>query len=195
MGVGNHEEQNGPDGYILNFTPCMPDRLNSNLGPGGYGVNYASDLGPVTVIAIAADLDVAGVHYDFTNASPERTWLTNTIANAQAVEAMREAGTSLKQIVWSHAPVARDEPLADRAQIPAETAESAALAKDLRRWGMRFVGPTTVYAFMQSAGLIDDHLAGCHRSGVGGAARRREARAAGQLSVPAKAGQRAPSGG
>ena len=121
--------------------------------------------------------------------------ITASIANAQAVEAMREAGTSLKQIVWSHAPLARDRPLADRTDIPAETRESAALAKELRRWGMRFVGPTTVYAFMQSAGLVDDHLAGCHRSGAGGAARRREARAAAALPAPTTPRTRAPSGG
>ena len=46
----------------------------------------------------------------------------------------------------------------------------------LRKWGMRFVGATTVYAFMQSAGLVDDHLAGCHRAGVGSDRRRQAAR-------------------
>ena len=93
--------------------------------------------------------------------------ITATIANAQAVLAMREAGTSLEQIVWSHAPVGRERSLTSRAEIPAETAASSDLARSLRRWGMRFVGPTTVYAFMQSAGLVDDHLEGCHRAGVG----------------------------
>ena len=95
-----------------------------------------------------------------------------TIANAQAVEEMRRAGTSLKQIVWAHAPLARAERLVDPAEVPAATTESAELARALRRWGMRFVGPTTVYAFMQSAGLVDDHLAGCHRAGVGAGERR-----------------------
>lgn len=51
-----------------------------------------------------------------------------------------------------------------RDEIPDQTPESAALARVLRGWGMRFVGPTTVYAFMQSAGLVDDHLIGCHRA-------------------------------
>jgi DNA-3-methyladenine glycosylase I len=88
-----------------------------------------------------------------------------TIANAQAVVAMHEAGTSLEEVVWSHAPAARRRPLRSRSEIPAATPESAALAKALRGRGMRFVGPTTVYAFMQSAGLVDDHLAGCHRAG------------------------------
>ena len=87
---------------------------------------------------------------------------------------MREAGTSLKQIVWSHAPAAREAPLARSSRrSPPRPPESAELARALRKWGMRYVGATTVYAFMQSAGLVDDHLAGCHRAGTG---RRRPAR-------------------
>jgi DNA-3-methyladenine glycosylase I len=49
------------------------------------------------------------------------------------------------------------------AEIPAETAESRALSKDLKRRGFRFVGPTVCYAFMQATGLVDDHAAGCFR--------------------------------
>jgi DNA-3-methyladenine glycosylase I len=92
--------------------------------------------------------------------------ITATIANAQAVQSMRETGTTLSAVVWEHAPPPRSSPLRSRAKIPAQTPESVALARALRRWGMRFVGPTTVYAFMQSAGLVDDHLAGCHRAGA-----------------------------
>ena len=92
--------------------------------------------------------------------------ITAAIANAQVVEAMRDAGTPLEQVLWSHAPPARKKPRRRRTDIPAETEASAALARTLRAWGMRFVGPTTVYAFMQSAGLVDDHLAGCHRAGL-----------------------------
>jgi DNA-3-methyladenine glycosylase I len=112
--------------------------------------------------------------------------ITATIANAQVVEAMHEAGTTLKQIVWSHAPVARDAPLVHRHEVPAQTAESAELARALRKWGMRFVGSTTVYAFMQAAGLVDDHLVGCHRARAGGAALRKERRAAAHIPRPVK---------
>lgn len=87
-----------------------------------------------------------------------------TIANARAVQAMHAEGTSLSELVWSHAPPPRQRPLATIDEIPAKTDESIALAKALQRRGMRFVGPTTVYAFMQSAGIVDDHLAGCHRA-------------------------------
>lgn len=86
-----------------------------------------------------------------------------TIANARAVLAMHDEGATLSEVVWSFAPAPRRPPLRSIAEIPPQTDESKALAKELRRRGMRFVGPTTAYAFMQSAGLVDDHLAGCHR--------------------------------
>lgn len=92
--------------------------------------------------------------------------ITATIANAQAVLQLHETGTTLSELVWAHAPPPRPEPLARRDDIPAKTSESVALARELSRRGLRFVGPTTVYAFMQSAGLVDDHLAGCHRARV-----------------------------
>lgn len=90
--------------------------------------------------------------------------ITATIGNAQAARAMHDEGTSLSQIVWSFAPSQRPAPLVSRGEIPASTPESEALAKALKKRGMRFVGPKTVYAFMQSAGVVDDHLADCFRS-------------------------------
>jgi DNA-3-methyladenine glycosylase I len=82
------------------------------------------------------------------------------IANARATLALREAGTPLPELVWSH------RPADDRApRIPADwqpsTPESAALSKALRAAGFRFVGPTTVYATMQACGVVNDHLADC----------------------------------
>jgi DNA-3-methyladenine glycosylase I len=90
-----------------------------------------------------------------------------TIANARALLAMHDAGTSLSELVWSHEPPRRAAPLRSIDEIPSQTPESAALSKAMRALGMRFVGPTTVYAFMQSAGIVDDHLAGCWRAGAG----------------------------
>ncbi len=55
----------------------------------------------------------------------------------------------------------REPRAATFAEVPAVTPESTALAKDLKRAGFRFVGPTTAYAAMQACGLVDDHLAGC----------------------------------
>lgn len=82
--TGNHDEDGSGDGWIINHRACMPDRLGSTLGPGGYGVNYASDLGPVTVIATAPSLQVQNVDYNYANGSAERTWLIGEIQAAQA---------------------------------------------------------------------------------------------------------------
>jgi DNA-3-methyladenine glycosylase I len=80
------------------------------------------------------------------------------IGNAQA--ALELAG-GLSELVWSFAPPPRKRRPRSLAEIPAAAPESIALSKELKRRGFRFVGPTTVYAFMQSAGLVDDHLVGC----------------------------------
>jgi DNA-3-methyladenine glycosylase I len=88
-----------------------------------------------------------------------------TIANAQAAAAMLDEVGSLAAYLWRFEPPARSRPKKPtRADLKAMTTspESVALAKDLKRRGWRFVGPTTVYAFMQAMGLVDDHLAGCH---------------------------------
>jgi DNA-3-methyladenine glycosylase I len=66
----------------------------------------------------------------------------------------------LAALLWSYAPGPRPRPT-DRAQIPARTPESTAMAKDLKKRGFRFVGPTTAYALMQATGMADDHIAGC----------------------------------
>jgi DNA-3-methyladenine glycosylase I len=81
------------------------------------------------------------------------------IGNAQAA---LELPTGLSELVWSFAPAPRSRRVRSFAEVPAATAESTALSKELKRRGFRFVGPTIVYAFMQSAGLVDDHLEGCH---------------------------------
>jgi DNA-3-methyladenine glycosylase I len=79
-----------------------------------------------------------------------------------AVEVQRELG-SLRELVWSYEPPRRGRPVpVVLGDVPATTPESIALSKDLLRRGFRFVGPTTAYAAMQSLGLVNDHLKGCH---------------------------------
>ena len=85
------------------------------------------------------------------------------ITNALAVVRLRDHG-GLDQLLWSFAPVGRPQPV-HSADVPATSTESIALAKALKRNGFVFVGPTAVYAAMQACGLVDDHLAGCHRGG------------------------------
>lgn len=85
------------------------------------------------------------------------------IANAKAYLKLIER-QSLASLVWS---AVDGKPLANRwrsmSDIPPQTPQSKALSKALKAAGFRFVGPTTVYAFMQSTGLVNDHLVGCHR--------------------------------
>jgi DNA-3-methyladenine glycosylase I len=97
-----------------------------------------------------------------------------TINNAhRAVELVEEAG-SLAAYVWRFEPDPASRP--KRLTWPlllemAATPESQAMAKDLKRRGWRFVGPTTVYAFMQAMGLVNDHLHGCAARGPAAKAR------------------------
>ena len=80
------------------------------------------------------------------------------IGNARAA---LELPDGLDALVWGFVPPPRSRRPRSLAHVPAQTPESVALSKELRRRGFRFIGPTTAYAFIQSAGLVDDHLAGC----------------------------------
>src|SRR5690606_5340439 len=82
------------------------------------------------------------------------------IHNARAVLRLAEAGETLAGLLWSYA---RDRaaPPVTLADVPAQTPASRAMAKDLKGRGFVFVGPTTCYALMQAAGLVNDHLADC----------------------------------
>ena len=86
------------------------------------------------------------------------------IANAKAVLAVREDTGSFDAYVWSFV---GGSPIENRfrslGELPAQTAESTAMSKDLKRRGFRFVGPTTCYSFMQATGLVNDHLVDCFR--------------------------------
>jgi len=83
------------------------------------------------------------------------------VANARGTLALREAGTPLEDLVWSHRPKrGRTAPKSLR-DLPPTTPESTALSKELKHAGFRFVGPTTVYATMQACGVVNDHLATC----------------------------------
>jgi DNA-3-methyladenine glycosylase I len=80
------------------------------------------------------------------------------IANARAAT---ELDVPLAELFWSYAPAGRRRAPRTLADLPALTPESTALAKELKRRGFRFVGPTTAYAAMQACGVVNDHVAGC----------------------------------
>jgi len=87
-----------------------------------------------------------------------RAKIDAAIGNARAAQAL---SGGLDALVWSFAPKRARKAPRTLADVPAVTAESTALAKELKRRGFRFVGPTTAYALMQACGLVNDHLEGC----------------------------------
>ena len=93
-----------------------------------------------------------------------RLKVESAIANARATLAVQEELGSLDAFLWSFV---GGEPRVNRwrslGEIPAETEESRAMSKELKRRGFRFVGPTICYAFMQAAGLVNDHVVECFR--------------------------------
>ncbi|MGH3640469.1 MAG: DNA-3-methyladenine glycosylase I [Mycobacterium sp.] len=86
-----------------------------------------------------------------------RAKIEATIANARAVA---DLDVELGEMLWSFAPARRPRPT-DLTEVPAVTPESTAMAKELKRRGFKFVGPTTAYALMQATGMVDDHVADC----------------------------------
>jgi DNA-3-methyladenine glycosylase I len=102
-----------------------------------------------------------------------RAKIEATIANARATVALHDAGETLRELLWSFAPATPPPAPRALADLPATTPESTALARELKRRGFRFVGPTTAYAVMQACGIVDDHLAGCFVRDAVDAERRR----------------------
>jgi len=88
--------------------------------------------------------------------------IESTINNARRLTEMHRAGESLAELVWSHADRGRPPAPATLGSLPASTPASTALSKALKQRGWSFVGPTTMYAFMQSMGVVNDHFDGCH---------------------------------
>jgi DNA-3-methyladenine glycosylase I len=93
-----------------------------------------------------------------------RSKVESTVNNARSTLSVQEALGSLDSYLWSFV---GGSPKVNRfrrlSNLPAETAESRAMSKDLKRRGFRFVGPTVCYAFMQACGLVNDHVVSCFR--------------------------------
>jgi DNA-3-methyladenine glycosylase I len=87
------------------------------------------------------------------------------IQNARAVRQIQKEFGSLERYLWQFAPPPRRQPLASSKQVPARTAESDRMSKELQKRGLRFVGSTICYAFMQAVGMVNDHLGECFRYG------------------------------
>ena len=88
-----------------------------------------------------------------------RAKIEAAIHNARAAADLPDG---LASLLWSLAPTPRRRRVRHFGDLTPTTPESTAMAKDLKKRGFRFVGPTTAYALMQATGMVDDHLAGCH---------------------------------
>ena len=116
----------------------------------------AFDRFDIETVARYTDRDVTRLMADV-GIVRNRAKIEATIANARAAA---DLDIDLSDLLWSYAPPPRPRPrtLAD---VPSLSPESQAMAKDLKRRGFRFVGPTTAYALMQATGMVDDHIASC----------------------------------
>ena len=94
-----------------------------------------------------------------------RLKIDSTVSNAQAFLAVQRAFGSFDRYVWGFVGGKPIRNARKGKDIPARTAESDAMSKDLRKRGFRFVGSTICYAFMQATGMVNDHLTSCYRYG------------------------------
>lgn len=117
-------------------------------------------------IATVAAYDEADIERLLGNAGivRHRGKIEATIRLANICLELADESTSLSELVWSFAPDPRGAPLGSIDEVLDNTPDAVELSKRLKELGAKFVGPTIVYAFMQSAGLVDDHLVGCHRA-------------------------------
>ena len=138
----------------LSWTTILRKRAGYRAAFAGFSPEAVSSFGPDDVDRLMLDAGIVR----------NRAKIESAIDNARTVLAMEAGGTSFVGHVWSfvggHALQNR---FAATGQLPAETAESAALSKDLKKRGFRFVGPTTMYALMQAVGLVNDHIVDCFR--------------------------------
>ena len=94
-----------------------------------------------------------------------RAKISATISNARIIRDLaRDNPGAFDELMWSFAPPSTTTRPRSFADVPAVTPESTALSKALKKLGLRFVGPTTMYALMQSGGMVDDHIEGCWRA-------------------------------
>jgi DNA-3-methyladenine glycosylase I len=118
----------------------------------GFDPAAVAGFGPDDVARLLADAGIVR----------NRAKIDATVHNAGRV---LELDVPLDELLWSFAPDPAGRPRpATLAEVPATSPESTAMARELKRRGFRFVGPTTCYALMQAAGLVDDHVQSCWRA-------------------------------
>jgi DNA-3-methyladenine glycosylase I len=135
----------------LSWITILRKRDSFRAAFAGFDVDRVAAFGDADVERLLADAGIVR----------NRAKIEAAIANARAAIELRESGESLAELLWSFEPGGNRPAPRSFDDVPATTDESKALARELKRRGFRFVGPTTAYALMQACGLVDDHLAGC----------------------------------
>ncbi len=133
----------------LSWLTILRKRENFRAAFVGFDPEHVAAFGEPDVLRLLQDTGIIR----------HRGKIEATIANAQATVALRD-DIPLHELFWSYAPKTHTRPRST-AEWHAQTDESRALAKELRKRGFRFVGPTTVYAAMQACGVVNDHLEDC----------------------------------
>jgi DNA-3-methyladenine glycosylase I len=143
----------------LSWATILRKREGYRSAFAGFDATAVARLGPADVERLLGDPSIVR----------NRLKVESAIINARCVLAVQEELGSLDAYLWGFV---GGEPLVGRwrtlGEIPAETAESRAMSRDLKRRGFRFVGPTVCYAFMQATGLVNDHVVSCFRFGESG---------------------------
>jgi DNA-3-methyladenine glycosylase I len=138
----------------LSWSTILRKRDGYRRAFAGFDAARVARFGPADVERLLADSGIVR----------NRAKIAAAIANARATLALRESRTTLSQHLWSFV---GGKPIVNRwstlAESPASSEESVAMSRDLKRRGFGFVGPTVCYAFMQSAGLVNDHMVDCFR--------------------------------
>jgi DNA-3-methyladenine glycosylase I len=138
----------------LSWQTILRKRDNFRRAFGGFDPERIAGYGEDDVARLLADPGIVR----------NRLKVRAAIDNARATLAVADEFGSFDRYLWRFAPEPTLRP-ATSSDVPAATPASDALSRDLRQRGFRFVGSTICYAFMQSAGLVDDHVAGCFRAG------------------------------
>jgi DNA-3-methyladenine glycosylase I len=137
----------------LSWATILRKREGYRRAFAGFDADAVARFGPADAERLLADPGIVR----------NRLKVAAAIANAQAVLRVRESHGSLDALLWGLVPAPPPRRTPASAPVPAETAESRALGKELKRQGFRFVGPTVCYAFMQAVGMVDDHAVTCFR--------------------------------
>ncbi len=137
----------------LSWLTILRKRDNFRAAFAGFDPAAVAAYGPDDVERLMADAGIVR----------HRGKIEAAVSNASAVLDVQARHGSLAALIWSFEPTRRGRPVPiELGEIAARTEQSTALAKELKRCGFRFIGPTTAYAAMQSVGVVNDHLRGCH---------------------------------